>query len=184
MTTRTRALVPVLAAVLLAGGLAGCTSDFLVGGGETEATSTPTPSPSPTDAAPTSGPGQAEGELTPECDDILIDRPGNYVLGDCGTVMLVGSGIDLQFSRIDELVVRGDGARIAGDVILRLDLEGDRATVQATSLGAVTIDGGDNTVTAQDDISSLVIDGNDNTVTAPGGYHTTPVDNGLLNEIS
>jgi hypothetical protein len=159
--------------------LTGCTSDFLVGGG------TAGPAPTPTNASP------QPTETTPpepveqfDCDDILIDRPGNYVLGACGTVTVEGGGIDLAFTSIDELIIRGDGVDIVGDMIGSVDLEGQRGEISAVSIEALSITGELNTVIVDTTIGTVIVDGNENVVSTGEGIESPVIDNGLLNEIS
>jgi hypothetical protein len=170
------ALVGVAVAGLL---LAGCTSDFLGDGG--------TAAPSPTETAATPQPtDQAPPEPVEEfdCDDVLIDRPGNYVLGECGTVTLQGGGIDLTFTSIANLVILGDGVDVVGDVLGTVDLEGQRADISAISIDDLSIRGEQNTVLVDTTIGTVIVNGNENVVTTGEGIESPVVDNGLLNEIS
>jgi hypothetical protein len=170
------ALVGVAVAGLL---LAGCTSAFLGDGG------TAAPSPAETEATP------QPTETTPpepleefDCDDVLIDRPGNYVLGECGTVTLDGGGIDLTFSSIATLVIRGDGVDVVGEVLGSVDLEGQRADISAISIDDLAIRGEQNVVVVDTTIGTVIVNGNENVVTTGEGIESPVVDNGLLNEIS
>ena len=163
-----------VAAVLLAG----CTSAFLVEGGTAGAGPESTATPEPSDAVPT------EPAEEFDCDDILIDRPGNYVLGDCGTVTLEGGGIDLAFSSIANLVIRGDAVDVVGEVLGGVEIEGERADLSATSIERLSIRGERNTVVVDTTIGVVVVNGNENVVTTGEGIDAPVVDNGLLNEIS
>jgi hypothetical protein len=168
-----------LLSLMVAALLTGCTSDFLVDGGTAE------PAPTPTSASP-----EPTETATPEpveqfnCDDILIDRPGNYVLGACGTVTVEGSGIDLTFTSVDQLVIRGDAVDIVGDVIGSVELEGQRSEISAVSIEALSITGELNTVIVTTTIGTVIVDGNENVVSTGEGIESPVIDNGLLNEIS
>jgi hypothetical protein len=169
------ALVGVAVAALL---LAGCTSNFLGGGG------TAAPSPTSTDETPQpteSTPPEPVEEF--DCDDVLIDRPGNYVLGECGTVTLEGGGIDLTFTSIADLVIRGDGVDLVGETLGNVDLEGQRADISAISIENLSIRGEQNTVVIDTTIGTVIVNGNENVVTTGEGIDSPVVDNGLLNEI-
>lgn len=170
------ALAGVAVAALLLGG---CTSDFLVEGG--------TAAPTPTESAATPEPT----ETTPpepveefDCDDVLIDRPGNYVLGDCGTVTLEGGGIDLVFTSIASLVISGDGADVVGETLGTVELEGQRVDIEAIVIERLSIRGEENTVVVDTTIGTVVVNGNENVVSTGDGIEAPVVDNGLLNEIS
>jgi hypothetical protein len=167
-----------LAAVLLAG----CTSDFLVEGGggaapdPTESSAAPTPTA--TEEVPEPDPGE---EL--DCANLLIDRPGNYVVGDCGTVTLEGAGIRLTFTAITELIIRGDGADVAGGDLGSVEIQGQGAEFSVVSIGDLVIRGEDNVVEVETTIDTVNVQGNGNAVSADEGIQSPPVDNGLLNEI-
>ena len=143
--------------------LAGCTSDFLVDGAGPSAAPTPTPSDT---ATPTPSAVPTEDPAEFDCDNILINHPGNYVLGECGTITLEGSGIDLTLTSVANLVIRGDNA----DVL-------------ATTIGDLEISGQGNEITVDEDIDTVHVEGNENVVTAGGGIGSIR-DDGLLNEIS
>jgi len=170
------ALAGLAATALL---LAGCTSTFLVDGGSGAGpapTTIDTPTAEPTETvAPDPRPDY-------DCDNLLINRPGNYVIGDCGTVTIEGAGIDLGFASIASLVVRGDGADLVGDDIGVAEIQGQRNSIDALSIGKLTIRGEGNTVVADATIDSVVVNGNENVVSAADGVGNS-VDNGLLNEI-
>jgi hypothetical protein len=174
--TRTAALLGIAVAAVL---LTGCTSDFLVDGGSAA------PAPTPTTASPEPTESGAPPEPVEEfdCDDVLIDRPGNYVLGDCGTVTVEGGGIDLAFTSIATLVINGDGADIVGETLGSVEVEGQRVEVSAVSIEQLTIRGEQNTVVVETTIGTVVVNGNENVVTAGEGISAPVVDNGLLNEI-
>ncbi|MGB3910947.1 MAG: hypothetical protein WBL06_10800 [Pseudolysinimonas sp.] len=170
------ALVGIAVASLL---LAGCTSDFLSDDG------TAAPSPTATEATPQpteSSPAEPVEQF--DCDDVLIDRPGNYVLGECGTVTLEGGGIDLTVSSIASLVIRGDGVDIVGEMLGKVDLQGQRADISAISIDDLTIRGEQNTVVVDTTIGTVVVNGNENVVSTGEGIDSPVIDNGLLNEIS
>lgn len=170
------ALVGVVIAGLV---LAGCTSDFLGDGGTAAPSPTQSPaSPEPTESTP------AEPVEQFDCDDVLIDQPGNYVLADCGTVTLEGAGIDLSFSSIANLVIRGDGVDIVGETLGSVELEGRRADISAVSIESLSIRGEQNTVVVDTTIGTVIVNGNENVVTTGEGIESPVVDNGLLNEIS
>lgn len=174
--------VALLALALTAVVLAGCTSNFLIDGGTGTAAPVPTETsatPEPTESAP---PPEPVEEF--DCDDVLIDRPGNYVIGECGTVTLEGGGIDLAFTSIETLIINGDGADISGETIGSLELEGQRADISAISIEAVSIRGAQNTVVVDTTIGTVVVNGNENVVSTGEGIESPVVDNGLLNEIS
>lgn len=165
-----------LAAVLLAG----CTSDFLAegGGAPAPAESSATPEPTMTDDAPEPDPVE---EL--DCVSLLIDRPGNYVIGECGIVTLSGSGIRLTFTSITELVIRGDGADVVGETLDSVEIQGQGADIEAFTVGDVVIRGEKNVIVAESTIDTVNVQGNENVVTAGDGIQSPVVDNGLLNEI-
>lgn len=176
----TRSLAAPVGLALAALLLAGCTSDFLVDGGTAAPVPPPaTGTPEPTESAP---PAPVEEEF--DCDDVLIDRPGNYVVGECGTVTLEGGGIDLAFTSIATLIISGDGADIAGGTLGTVELEGRRADISAVSIDRLSIRGEQNTVVVDTTIGTVVVNGNENVVTAGEGITSPVVDNGLLNEIS
>lgn len=182
MTSSLPAPVGLLALALAAVVLAGCTSNFLIDGG------TGTAAPAPTETSATPEPSESAPPPEPveefDCDDLLIDRPGNYVLGECGTVTLEGGGIDLAFTSIATLIIRGDGADIAGETIGSLELEGQRADISAISIEDLTIRGEQNTIVVDTTIGTVVVNGNENVVSTGEGIQSPVVDNGLLNEIS
>ncbi len=166
-----------LAAVLLAG----CTSDFLAEGGDgapAPAETTTAPTPTPTEEAPQPDPAEEF-----DCVNLLIDRPGNYVVGDCGTVTLEGSGIRLTFISIAELVIRGDGAEVVGEDLGSVEIQGQGTEFAVTSIGDLVIRGEDNVVVVDSTIDTVDVQGNGNVVSAGDGIQSPPVDNGLLNEI-
>jgi hypothetical protein len=171
------ALAGLAVAALL---LAACTSDFLVDGG--------TAAPSPTETAATPEPTESTPPPEPveefDCDDVLINRPGNYVLGDCGTVTLEGGGIDLAFTSIASLVISGDGADVVGETLGTVELEGQRVDIEAIVIERLSIRGEENTVVVDTTIGTVVVNGNENVVTTGEGIEAPVVDNGLLNEIS
>lgn len=166
-----------LAAVLLAG----CTSDFLVDGGTgaapTPAETTATPQPTATEEAP-----QVDPDEEFDCVNLLIDRPGNYVVGDCRTVTLQGSGIRLTFTSITELVIRGDGVDVVGEALGSVDINGQRSEISAFQIDDVTIRGDDNVVTVETNIGSVTVQGNRNVVSAGDGIDTPAIDNGIDND--
>lgn len=166
-----------LAAVLLAG----CTSDFLADGG------VGAPAPSETTAAPNPTPTDDPSEPDPaedfDCVNLLIDRPGNYVVGDCGTVTLEGVGIRLTFTTIADLVIRGDGADVVGEDLGSVEIQGQGNEFSVLSIGDLVIRGEDNVVEVETTIDTVEVQGNGNVVSAGDGIQTPPVDNGLLNEI-
>lgn len=181
MTRSLPAPVALLGLALAAVALAGCTSNFLIGDG----TGTAAPAPTETSASPEpteSAPPQPVEEF--DCDDILIDRPGNYVLGVCGTVTLEGGGIDLSFTSIETLIIDGDGADIAGEELGSVELSGQRADISAISIDDLSIRGEQNTVVVDTTIGTVVVNGNENVVSTGEGILAPVVDNGLLNEIS
>lgn len=166
-----------LAAVLLAG----CTSDFLADGGDgapAPAETTAAPAPTPTEEAPQPDPAEEF-----DCVNLLIDRPGNYVVGDCGTVTLEGSGIRLTFISIAELVIRGDGAEVVGEDLGSVEIQGQGTEFAVTRIGDLVIRGEDNVVVVDSTIDTVDVQGNGNVVSAGDGIQSPPVDNGLLNEI-
>lgn len=159
--------------------LPGCTSAFLTPGGVGPvATETASPEPTPTADAPEPDPSDE-----PDCVHLLIDRPGNYAIGECATVTLEGTGIHLAFGAIDQLVIRGDGSDVIGDTLGSVEIQGQGADVTAYSIDDLLIRGEDNIVVVESTIGAVNVQGNGNTVTATGGIQTPPVDNGLLNEI-
>ncbi|GHF23311.1 hypothetical protein [Pseudolysinimonas yzui] len=180
MTRSLPAPIALLGLALSAVLLAGCTSAFLVDGG------TAAPSPTATDATPEPTKSAAPPEPAEEfdCDDVLIDRPGNYVVGVCGTVTLEGGGIDLSFTSIEMLIIRGDGADIVGETLGSVELEGQRADISAISIDDLSIRGEQNTVVVDTTIGTVVVNGNENVVSTGEGIEAPVVDNGLLNEIS
>ncbi|HWH97415.1 MAG TPA: hypothetical protein VNS80_03530 [Pseudolysinimonas sp.] len=174
--------VALLGLALTAVLLAGCTSTFLVDGG------TGTAAPVPTESSATPEPSESTAPPEPveefDCDNVLIDRPGNYVLGECGTVTLEGGGIDLTFTSIATLVILGDGADIVGETLGSVELEGERADIAAISINSLSIRGAQNTIVVDTTIGTVVVNGNENVVSTGEGIESPVVDNGLLNEIS
>lgn len=172
-------LVGIAVAAVL---LAGCTSDFLVGDGTVpgvEPTPTESVAPEPT---PTAAPEPDPAEQF-DCVNLLIDRPGNYVVGECGTVTLEGRGIRLTFTSIADLVIRGDGADLVGESLGSLEIQGEGSEISALDIGDLTIRGGDNVVTVESTIGTVNVQGNGNVVSAADGIDAPVVDNGLNNEI-
>ncbi|MEO5533863.1 MAG: hypothetical protein ABIR17_01870 [Pseudolysinimonas sp.] len=172
-------LMPAALAVLLLGG---CTSNFLVGGGGSPSTDAPPPSPSATETAtptPTSPPQQTSAE----CNNLLINRAGTYALGDCTTVTIEGSNIDVSFGSIENLVIRGNGARLSGEHLGDVQLSGQGDEIDVVTLGTLHIRGDQNLVNAEQTIHSVIIDGNTNTVTAGDGIDQK-ADNGIGNQFS
>lgn len=180
MTLRPVRLLGIgLAAVLLAG----CTSNFLGDGGDVAGAE-----PSPTEAAATPeqtpAPDVAEPQPDePDCVSLLIDRPGNYVIGECASVTLEGTGIRLAFSSIAELIVRGDGADLIGESLGSVQIDGQGATISALDIADLMLRGNDNVVTAETTIGTVNVQGNGNVVSAGDGIEPPFVDNGLNNEI-
>jgi hypothetical protein len=163
-----------LASVLLTG----CTSSFLADSGpEVAPEPSVTATPEPTASTP---PPEPEPEY--DCDDIVLNRPGNYVLGECGTVTLEGTGIDLTFTSIATLVLRGDRADLLGGQLGSVELQGQGNDISVESVRSLRIRGEGNTVLANGAIGSVVVDGNENVVTSGEGIDSV-IDNGLLNEI-
>lgn len=160
--------------------LTGCTSAFLDGGPIAE----PEPTPSTTmtsDPGETAAPDPAD-DL--DCDNVLITRPGNYVLGACGSVTIEGSSIDVTFTSIATLVIRGDRIDLVGEELGSVEINGQGSEFSiATTVRTLRIRGNGNTVVADGRIGDVVVDGNENTVDAGEGIGST-IDNGLLNEIS
>ena len=167
-----------LAAVLLAG----CTSDFLADGGSAAdpAPAESTASPEATEPVETPEPDPAD-DL--DCANLLIDRPGNYVIGDCGTVTLEGRGIRLNFTSITDLVIRGDGADVVGESLGSVEIEGQGSEISALDLDDLRIRGNDNVVTVEATLGAVNVQGNGNVVSAGDGIDSPVVDNGLNNEI-
>lgn len=165
-----------IAAVLLAG----CTSNFLAddsdGAAPTPSASTATPEPTPTQEAP-------DPADESDCVNLLIDRPGNYVIGDCDTVTINGSGIRLSFLSIGALVLRGDGAVASGEALGSLEVQGQAAEVSAFEIDAVVLRGDDNVITVDGAIGTVTVQGNGNVVTAGEGIDAPVVDNGVGNEL-
>lgn len=180
MTRALPAPVALLGLALTAVLLAGCTSSFLIAEGagtEVEPTPTATLPPAPDE---TTAPEEPADEFA--CDNVLLDRPGNYALGDCGSVTVEGSGIDLAFSSIATLIIRGDGADLVGDELGDVEIQGQRSDITVVSIRDLTIRGERNTVVADGTIGTVVVHGNENVVNATEGIGSQ-VDNGLLNEI-
>lgn len=181
-----RAAARIRAAGLLGIGLvavllAGCTSDFLVDGGTgapAPAETTAAPEPTPTDEAPQPDPAEEF-----DCVNLLIDRPGNYVVGDCGTVTLEGAGIRLTFTSIADLIIRGDGADVVGDDLGSVEIQGQGADFSVVVIGDLVIRGADNVIVVESTIDTVEVQGNGNVVSTGEGIQSPPVDNGLLNEI-
>ncbi|MGV3711650.1 DUF3060 domain-containing protein [Pseudolysinimonas sp.] len=177
MTRRVAALAGLALATVL---LTGCTSAFLDGGPIAE------PDPEPT-ASQTSAPEETAAPdpgSDYDCDDLLLNRPGNYVLGACGTITVEGSGIDLTFTSIATLVVRGDRVDLVGGELGSVEINGQGSEISVTAtIDRLRLRGNGNTVLADGRIGDVVVDGNENTVTAGEGIGST-IDNGLLNEIS
>lgn len=165
-----------LAAVILAG----CTSDFLVEGGGALPSPSETATPEPTATAEAPEPDPVD---EPDCVHLLIDRPGNYAVGECATVTIEGRGIQLSFTAIDTLVIRGDGSDVVGETLGSVEIQGQGADITAFTIDALVIRGEDNIVVVESTIGSVNVQGNGNTVSAGDGILTPPVDNGLLNEI-
>lgn len=160
--------------------LAGCTSSFLVDDGNGSAAPSPTLSatPEPTESE------EPKPEVEYDCDNVLIDRPGNYVLGECGTVTLKGGGIDLTVTSVATLVIQGDGADVVGETFGSIELEGQRADISAISIERLSIRGEQSTVVVETTIGVVVVNGNENVVSTGEGIESPVIDNGLLNEIS
>src|SRR5690606_8739713 len=120
--TRVR-LVLAAPVLVLATALAGCTSDFLLREPGTPPSETPVPTAEPTDeptAQPTGSPTASPTPTIPlpvfvaeGCQDLRLNAPGRYVIGDCTTVTIEGNGISLRAARIGELVIRGDRVRVS-----------------------------------------------------------------------
>ncbi len=174
-------IVPALAGLAVAAlVLAGCTSRFLG-----EAGTVPDPEPTATESV-TPEPDASTPPATPEpdydCDDVVLNRPGNYVLGVCGSVTVEGSGIHVTFTSIATLVVRGTRADLLGTGLGSVEIEGQANEISVEELGSLRIRGEGNTVLADGRIGSVIVDGNENVVSAGDGVGSV-IDNGLLNEI-
>ncbi|MEO8529571.1 MAG: DUF3060 domain-containing protein [Pseudolysinimonas sp.] len=173
-------LVPVALAALLLGG---CTSDFLAGGAGPTITDGPTASPSATETAtPTPTPPPTPEPTAIPC-NLVFTKAENYVLGDCATVTIEGSNINVTFESIDHLVIRGNGARLNGQSLGDVQLSGQSNEIEVVTLGAVHIRGDQNLVAAEQTIHSVIVDGNSNTVTAGDGIDQK-ADNGIDNVFS
>ena len=171
---RTPVAVVSLALVVL---LTGCTGSFLVDGG---GSATPMPSPTATpDATPTPEP-------TPEpdydCDGLVLNRPGAYVLGDCGSVTIEGTGIRVTVSSVAALVIRGDGNDVVVEQLGDLDLSGQDNEIVAAEGGHLIVRGDDNLIVVDGRIASVNVTGNENEVRSGLGIGAVS-DNGLLNQI-
>jgi len=170
--TRPAALAPVVLAALLLGG---CTSNVLGQGAAPQPTPTPTesetPAPEPTAAPPLFA-----------CDNVLIEAPGSYVLGECGTVYVEGPGIHVSAATIVELVMRADGSRASVDRLDRLVLTGNTNEITAAVAGEVVIFGDDNSVVVDEEIGTVSVDGDMNLVVAGFGIGSVS-DNGFENTI-
>lgn len=170
-----RLLAPVVGAAL-ALALAGCSSSVLLGVPQGDAPAAPTATPSP---APES---TAEPVVDVGCDHVRITEPGNYLLGDCATVTLEGTGIDVTAAGIGQLLVRGDRLDVVAETIDDLRIEGQGNEIEAGTIDRVDLRGERNEITADDPIGVVTIDGNENVVASDGGVDTL-IDNGLLNEV-
>jgi hypothetical protein len=174
-----RTTAPALAGLAVAAlVLTGCTSSFLADGPDAVPEPSATSTPEPTASTP---PPEPEPEY--DCDDLLINRPGNYVLGECGSVTLEGTGIDLTFTSIATLVIRGDRADLLGGELGSIEINGQGNDISVETIRGLRIRGEGNTVLANGAIGSVVVDGNENVVTSGEGIDSV-IDNGLLNEIA
>lgn len=160
--------------------LAGCTSNFLAEGGDDGA---PTPSASTAAPAPTPTEDAVDPADESDCVNLLLDRPGNYVIGDCDTVTINGTGIRLTFLTVGSLVLRGDGTDVSGETIGSLEIQGQAAEVSAFEIDELLIRGNDNVVTVDGVIGTVNLKGNGNVVTATEGIDAPVLDDGLNNEI-
>lgn len=127
-----------VAAAVLAGTLAGCSSAFLVDGPDAaspSASAEPTPDvtaePSP------------EPVAEPGCGSILLDEPGRYVLGDCDAVEVTADDVSLVVGSVGTLTLRGDGAEVdARGPIDALLVKGNDSRILAPfGIGTVADDG-------------------------------------------
>lgn len=155
---RRLAFLPI--AVVLAFSLSGCITVQL------PATSDASNAPSAPAPSATTTPSD-DVDLVGDCSTgvVVLDQAGaDYTLGDCASVTIQGTDIDLDAGAIAQLIVRGD-----------------RNDVDAANIGAVTIQGQDNDLDGRD-ISDLQISGDRNSVDADGVIALVTVD-GNDNEV-
>lgn len=171
---RPAAVAPVVLVALL---LAGCTGTFLTDGGGSG-----TAAPAPTATASPEPTATAEPEPEYDCDDILLNRPGRYLLGECGTVTIEGQGVELVATSIAELVIRGDDNDVMLDVLGDAELFGQDNEIVAAEAGNLILRGDENLVVVEGEIASVNVEGNENEVRAGLGIGAVS-DNGLLNQI-
>ena len=140
----TRRILAGLAGAVLALGLAGCSADWLL---RDDASGAPTPAESSSpDPEPSLEPSESP-TAAPDCDGpLVIDLPGTYRLGECDSLVLEGTGIEVEALRIGELVLRGD-----------------RNTVEVRgAIGSVAVRGNFNSVTSQTEIGPITESGQGN----------------------
>jgi hypothetical protein len=141
-----RRTLSAVVAVTLVLAVAGCTADWLLG-----ADGSPPPSPTASedpDPTPSATPSGSSGPIEECAGDLVITRPGTYLLGDCDTLTLEGTGIVVEAASVGHLIVRGD----------------DNELRASSGIGSVTVSGNSNTVTSQTSIGTIVESGQDNNI--------------------
>jgi hypothetical protein len=170
--------VPLLAA------LSGCSplSLFILGGGATpKPTTTTTQVAEPTPES-TATPAPS---ATPDCQTKVISEAGTYSVGDCANLTVSGQGsITVTAGKIGTLTVRGNSLQVYAASMKIIDLQGQLNTIQGDDIGALSIAGDRNMITANGNIDTVVVNGNDNTVSAGGGFGPSIQNNGQRNTIS
>lgn len=154
--------------------LAGCTplGTFLSEGPpqpEPGITAIPSATPSP---EPTTG----------DCDDLVLNLPGEYHVGDCVRVTVEGKDVELKAGSIGTLVIRGDANDIDAGSVGSLDIQGNVNDVDTLDLGTVVLRGNYTDIGVHGSVSGIEVHGNDNEVVVDGDYGTV-VDDGERNVV-
>ena len=179
-----RAIVIAVTVPLLAA-LSGCSplGLFILGG---NATPKPTTSSSQV-AEPTPEPTRTPGPsaTAAACQSRVISEAGSYAVGDCENLTVSGTGsIVVTAGKIGTLTVKGDSLQVYAASIKNIDLQGALNNIQGDEIGALSIAGDRNLITANGNIGTVVVNGNDNTVSAGGGFGSNIQNNGERNTIS
>ena len=126
--------------------LAGCTADWLLGS-DGSAGPSPTASEEP-DPTPSATPSGSSGPIEECADDLVLNRPGTYLLGDCDTLTVEGAGIVVEAASVGHLILRGD----------------DNEVRASGGIGSVIVSGNSNTVTSQTSIGTITESGQNNDI--------------------
>lgn len=160
MKIRRLAVLPAVA--VLAFSLSGCITVQLP--------SAPEPSRAPIDPAPSATMTPTDDrDLVGDCASgvVVLDQAGaDYTLGDCASVTIQGTDIDLDAGEIAQLTVRGDRNDVDAANISSVVIQGQDNDLDSRDIDDLQIGGDRNDVDADGSIALVTVEGNDNEVEA------------------